>query len=125
MTDEPQKTVPLRANGPIPDGRSDWETRLQKYAHELTVLKVVTYVGDATITPDADGLMESLTFVPGGKPLVTVCNLIGGDITNVIPDSLKDNQAMLDFHTSQVQKAAAILPNNIKVLGEFVKNLLH
>lgn len=123
MTDAPQ-TVALRAKGDPPDGRSDWETKLQKYAHQLTVLKVVTYVGDATITPDGDGLMQTLTFAPGGHPLVTVCNLIGGDITNVIPDSLKDNQAMLDFHTSQVQKAAAILPNNIKVLGEFVKNLL-
>lgn len=113
----------LQAEGTAPASEHDWKQKLQEYAHQLTVLKVVTYVGGADIVTSADGTVSSVQLHPDGKPLLTVVDLVGGDLTNVIDPSLQSDTAMLAFHAEQVQKASAVLPNNIKLLSEFVKTI--
>lgn len=115
------ETIQARPQGDPPQ---DWKTKLNEWAYQLSVLKVITYVGKAEVTPDEDGLPESITLTAEGDPFVTVCNLIGGDITNVIPDKFKDDETLQAFHASQVEKAAQILPNNLRILGDLVEKVL-
>lgn len=102
---------------------ASWQTKLLEYAHQLSVLKVVTYVGGAEIGTDENGLVNKVTITQGGRPLLTVIDLVGGDLTNVVDPSLKGEADMVKFHGEQVQKAAAVLPSNLKLLGEFVKSV--
>ena len=106
-----------------PPNEESWKTRLLEYAHQLSVLKVVTYVGGAEIGTDENGLVNKVTITEGGKPLLTVIDLVGGDLTNVVDPSLKGEADMIKFHGEQVQKAAEVLPNNLRLLGEFVKSI--
>jgi hypothetical protein len=78
----------LKPEEGAPEGKEGWTNKLLEYAHQLTVLKVGTYVGGATITTGDDGLVKEVQITDGGKTLLTVCDLIGGDITNVIDERL-------------------------------------
>jgi hypothetical protein len=120
---DPRK-IAARPPGNPPQTTGDWKAQLGKWAYELSILKVVTYVGTATVTTDNDGLPASVTFPAGGEPFVTVCNLIGGDISNAIPEKYKDDEGLREFHASQVEKAGQILPNNLKVIGDLVDKVL-
>lgn len=116
--------TPIGPQGTKPIDKQDWFSKLGDWAYQLTVLKVVTYVGDAAIEMDQDGKVTGLDLGKAGKPFVTICDLIGGDITNVVPDAHKDDTALVDFHSKQVEKAAAVLPTNLKALGDLVDKIL-
>jgi hypothetical protein len=100
-----------------------WDEALRKWAYELSVLKVVTYVGKAEIVLD-DGLPDKITLVADGDPFVTVCNLIGGDVTNVIPKNYADDAELQEFHAKQVEKAGQVLPNNLRIIGDLITSVL-
>ena len=127
MTDvpEPQREITARPDDGKKPSLDDgsWTERLSDWAYQLSVLKVVTYVGKAVVTPDDDGLPKSITLTADGDPFVTVCNLIGGDISNVIPTKYKDDEGLREFHAGQVEKAGQILPNNLKIIGDLVKSV--
>ncbi len=117
------KTLPAKPATSVPQGKDSWQAKLLEYAHQLTVLKVLTYIGNAEVELDPDGLIGRIQVTDGGKSIVTVLNLVGGDITNVIPDEVKNDTGLRDFHASQVEKASAVLPNNLRLLGEFIDKI--
>lgn len=122
----PDRTIPTQppANAKPQGTESDWKAKVADWAYQLTVLQVVTYVGRATVATDGDGLPTSVTLDADGDPFVTVCNLIGGDITNVIPEIYKDDATLQAFHASQVEKAGQILPNNIRILSDLISKVI-
>lgn len=102
--------------------------KLRKMFEELAEVKVITVVGNVTVgLPPAEG--GRATVDTGQAPLtdaiVTLFNLIDGDVTNVIAPSLKDDAAMRAFHATQVEKSMAVLPSNIGALVDFAKALIH
>jgi hypothetical protein len=68
-------------------------------------LKVVTQVGDAAIA--------------------TSINLVQGDITNVVPEKFwaPDQQIIREFHQAQVEQAKSIVERNLRLIGEFGKQV--
>lgn len=115
--------ITTTAQGDPPKGHDEWVRNLAKWAYQLTILKVVTYVGDVDLTTNG-GVPGQIQLKPQGYAFVTVCDLIGGDSTNVIPPGYKDDEGLRTFHTQQVTSAAAVLPNNLRVLGELVEKIL-
>ncbi len=100
---------------------------LKRMFGNLVHVRVITVVGKATVTLPAGG--EGPTTVRTGtepldNALVTVVNLVEGDVTNVIAPDLKDDQAIRDFHSAQVEKSMNVLPSNIATLMSFGKDLI-
>lgn len=95
--------------------------------NELVQVRIVTVVGNATVSlPKNGGARPTVDIdqAPVTDAIVTIFNLIDGDVTNVIAPALKDDQAMRDFHAAQVEKSMAILPSNIAAIVEFGKELI-
>lgn len=119
----PVETTPVPATldeGGIKD-------RLMRMFNELVHVRVITVVGEATVTlPKAGGgkAIVDTDEKPLDQALVTVFNLIDGDVTNIVAPSLKDDQAMRDFHSAQVEKSMAVLPSNVATLVDFGKELI-
>lgn len=102
--------------------------KLRKMFEELAEVKVITVVGNVTVgLPAAVG--GRATVDTGQAPLtdaiVTLFNLVDGDVTNVIAPALKDDSAMRAFHATQVEKSMAVIPSNIEALVNFAKALIH
>jgi hypothetical protein len=84
-------------------------------------------IGNATVTlPPSGGGPATIDTddQPLDQALVTVFNLIDGDVTNIVAPSLKDDQAIRDFHSAQVEKSMAVLPSNVATLVDFGKELI-
>ena len=114
----------VKPTGNAPDStKSSWQSKLGEYVHQLSVLKVLTYVGDATVTLTDAGIVNTIEVSAVGKPIVTVLDLVGGDITTVIPAEFKDDTTMREFHELQVNKGATVLPNNLRTLGEIINKI--
>ena len=102
---------------------------LERVFGELTQVKVVTAVGTLEITlPEEDGRTKT-KFNPDAAPItdaiVTVFDLVDGDVTNVIAPALKDDEALRSYHSQQVEKSLSVLSDNIKALvelGTAIKN---
>jgi len=102
--------------------------KLRKMFEELAEVKVITVVGNVTVAlPPAAGGRATVDAgqAPMSDAIVTMFNLIDGDVTNVIAPSLKDDAAMRAFHATQVEKSMAVLPSNIAALVNFAKALIH
>lgn len=108
-------------NSNAPATKESIQQKLLDAVQELITLKVVTLVDKATVTIDKDG---KATVTHDGATthaaLVSFFNLIDGDVTNVVAPSLKDDTALRDFHTAQVERALKVLPQNLKDLAEVV-----
>lgn len=117
------------------DGASDSQITgtLRRMFGELTEIKVVTAVGDVkvSITPDdAKGKGRTTTTVntqgtETSNALVTIFDLVDGDVTNVISPALKDDEALRSYHTAQVEKSLTVLPGNIKALVDLGRTLIN
>ena len=125
MVDISSGSVP--SEGGAQDDRSILQ-RLVTMFHELTEIKVVTAVQNVTIRlTDKDGRTKT-ELDAGGEPitraLVTIFDLIDGDVTNVISPELKDDEAIRTYHAQQVQASLAVLPANLKAVLEFGRALI-
>ncbi len=101
--------------------------RLVRMFTELVQVRVITVVGNVTVTlPHSGGGTPDLDTdqAPLSDAIVTIFNLVEGDVTNVIAPALKDDQAMREFHAAQVEKAMAVLPANLAAVVEFGKDLI-
>lgn len=103
------------------------KTTLKRVFRNMMHVRVITVVGNATVTLPADGEGPATVGTgtdPLDKALVTIFNLVEGDVTNVIAPDLKDDQAIRDFHSAQVEKSMTVLPSNIATLMNFGKDLI-
>lgn len=93
----------------------------------LVEVKVITVVGEVkAAVSDVDG--RTSTVVTTGEradALITIFNLVDGDVTNVIAPALKDDAALRAFHTAQVDKSLSVLPANLEALVSLGKALLN
>lgn len=105
---------------------------LQRMFEELLEIKVVTAVSEVGITlaqDDAKGEGRTRTRLstettPITSAMVTILDLVDGDVTNVISPALKDDEALRAFHATQVEKALTVLPGNIKALVDLGRTLV-
>lgn len=103
---------------------------ITKVFKELVEVRVVTVVGDVTVqlVSEDDGatIKTKLTSIPeSAKAFVTIFDLIDGDVTNVIPPSLKDDEQLRAFHADQVERSMKVLPDNIRALVELGKSIIN
>ena len=101
--------------------------KLVRMFDELVQIKVITVVGNVTVTlPGEKGSRPAVDtdHAPLNDAIVTIFNLVDGDVTNVVAPALKDDQAMQEFHATQVEKSMAVLPSNIAALVAFGKELI-
>lgn len=126
MADEIE--IRTRPDGNVPSGGDNWKKKLGEWVYQLSVLKVVTYVGDAEVVLDdgegGNGLPKAVKVPKAGVAFVTVCDLVGGDMTNCLPTSYGDHATVEAFHQEQVEKAAKILPNNLRLIGGLIDDKL-
>ncbi len=114
---------------PAPTGLDEQriKDRLVGMFNELVHVRVITVVGNATVTLGRNGGTRPTIDIgeaPLNDAIVTIFNLVDGDVTNVIAPALKDDQAMRDFHAAQVEKSMAVLPSNVTAIGQFGKQLI-
>ncbi len=112
---------------PAPLDEGGIKDRLVHMFDELAHVRVITVVGEATVSlPQPGGGRATIHTAekPLNQALVTIFNLIDGDLTNIIAPALKDDQAIRDFHSAQVEKSMAVLPSNIATLVDFGKELI-
>jgi hypothetical protein len=102
--------------------------RLGNIFDELTEIKVITAVENVTVRLTQKGTRTKTEFDPGAEPItraiVTIFDLIDGDVTNVISPELKDDEAIRSFHASQVEKSLAVLPANVAAILQFGRALI-
>jgi hypothetical protein len=115
---------PVTGGGP-PDGErsepvaaepKDIKDALLGVFNRMVEVKVVTIVEAVELDIKVTRGSTSATLKPFGQKveaLVTIFNLIDGDVINIIPPNLRDDAALRDFHTAQVDKSMAVLPANI------------
>jgi hypothetical protein len=119
----PVETTPV----PAATDEGGIKDRLVRMFNELVHVRVITVVGDAKVSlPTAGGgkAIVDTDEKPLDQALVTVFNLIDGDVTNIVAPSLKDDQAIRAFHSAQVEKSMAVLPANVATLVDFGKELI-
>jgi len=110
--------------------RTDILGKLQRMFEEAIELKVVTAVGPVNVTlSHSTAGSATKTEVDNGPnqlqdAIVTIFNMLDGDVTNVISPSLKDDQSIRDFHAAQVEKSLTVIPQNMRALFDFGKALI-
>lgn len=95
--------------------------------NRLVQVKVVTIVSKTELDVRNANDRTSADLTPFNKEvdaLVTVVNLIDGDVINVIAPGLKDDAEMRAFHTAQVEKSMAVLPANIEAMVNLGKAIV-
>jgi len=102
--------------------------KLEKIFNGLIEVKVVTIVHDVPLDVRIEDGRTTASFdaVDQQLPaLITIFNLIDGDVINVVPPSLKDDDALRAFHTAQVDKSLVVLPANIEALVNLGKAIIN
>lgn len=103
--------------------------RLGNIFDELTEIRVVTAVENVTVRLTQKGTRTKTEFDPGAEPItraiVTIFDLIDGDVTNIIAPELKDDEAVRSFHAMQVEKSLAVLPDNLNAILKFGQALMN
>jgi hypothetical protein len=105
---------------------------LRNMFEELVEIKVVTAVGAVGVTlgqadTKGEGRTKTRVSTDSGEitdAMVTIIDLVDGDVTNVIAPALKDDEALRSFHAMQVEKSLTVLPGNIKALVELGQSLI-
>ncbi|GAA4463929.1 hypothetical protein [Phytohabitans houttuyneae] len=105
-----------------PEGDGIRET-LARIFKELTEIRVVTAVGDVEIAlrRSEDGATiktDVQTTGKNAKALVTIFDLIDGDVTNMISPDLLGDESLRAFHSAQVEKSIKVIPEHIRALIE-------
>lgn len=101
--------------------------KLRTIFNGLVEVKVVTIVQDIALDVSAGQGRTTASFKPFDREvpaLITIFNLIDGDVINVIAPSLQDNAELRAFHTAQVEKSLAVLPANIEALVSFGRAII-
>lgn len=118
---------PVVASGEGSDDQKIWK-RLTNLFDELTEIKVITVVENVSVRLVAKGNATKTEFEPTATPMtkaiVTIFDLIDGDVTNVIAPELKDDEAVRSFHAMQVEKSLAVLPDNLNGILRFGIDLI-
>ena len=104
--------------------KNDLLDKLKDAAEKLLTLHVATIVGQAEVKLDATGKVMSVTTPEGPvDAIVTILDLVGGDVTTHIAPDLKNDSDLRAFHEALVGPAAAVLPNNLKALADAVRSV--
>src|SRR5436309_11433040 len=94
--------------------------RLGNIFDELTEIKVVTAVQNLTVRLTPKNGATKTEFDPSGEPItkaiVTIFDLVDGDVTNIIAPELKDDEAIKAFHVEQLKHSLAVLPDNLRAV---------
>jgi hypothetical protein len=103
-----------------PEGNGIREA-LARIFKELTEIRVVTAVGDVNVilhTSENGATIktEVQTIEANAKALVTIFDLIDGDVTNMISPALREDESLRAFHSAQVEKSIKVLPEHIRAL---------
>ncbi len=108
----------------VPPARGDVETKLKTALSALVNVRVATVISQVTVTLNEDGSLESVGVESDPvDAIVTVVNLVDGDVTTIIAPSLEDKAELRTFHDGLVDKAVKVLPENISMLVDVMKKL--
>lgn len=91
---------------------------------EVKVVTIVESVGLDVATDEGRTTASLKPFDREVDALVTVFNLLDGDVINVVAPSLEDKAEIRAFHTAQVEKSVAVLPANLAALVKLGKAII-
>lgn len=106
--------------------------KIENAVKDLTVLKVVTAVGDVTITEttkkvDGEDQQSRSEQYLNTKAIVSTIDLVDGDIETIMDEAFaSDNAAynkIRDEHMLRIKDAHDIVGNNVKVLKELINTI--
>lgn len=101
--------------------------QLVQVFNQMVEVKVVTILEQVELDIDAPQGRTMATITPFKKDLnalVTVFNLVDGDVINIIAPEVKDDEALRAFHAAQVEKSLTVLPANIASMVELGKAII-
>lgn len=103
-------------------------TKVKNELANLLEVKVVTIVGDVKVELGASDDGKTTTTKVGGTTvdtgsIVTIYKMLDGDVTRVIPASLKGDAALLAMHEAQVATSLRVLPDHLKALVDLAERL--
>lgn len=101
--------------------------QLVQVFNQMVEVKVVTILEQVELDLQAPQGRTMATITPFKKDLnalVTVFNLVDGDVINIIAPEVKDDEALRAFHAAQVEKSLTVLPANIASMVELGKAII-
>ena len=108
-----------------PTTKAGFEDLVKRAISNLADVTVATLVTDVTVQIDERGRLEDVS-VPTTDiaAIVSNINLVNGNATTEIANSLKDDEALRTFHQGLVDKAVTVLPNNIEAFAKLVEEVI-
>jgi hypothetical protein len=101
--------------------------RVRNRLDDLLEIKVVTVVGNLSVTITTDGDSTKTTLDSrqvSDDALVTVVKLTDGDVTTVIAPDLVSNTELRALHATQVAASLEVLPRHLKELVDLARSLI-
>ncbi len=127
---DPPRPQEARAlpRGAQPASSESIKKSLKTIFNGLIEVKVVTIVENVELDVATGDGRTTATLKPFGRQvdaLITVFNLLDGDVINVIAPNLADKAEIRAFHTAQVEKSVAVLPANLEALVKLGKAIIN
>jgi hypothetical protein len=130
VADEQQAPADGGTARPAFDGQTDqpqtkddfWHT-LDRAISNLADVTVATLITDVKVSVDNRGRLTDVTTPTTDIPaIITNVNLVDGNVTTEVADSLKDDDSLKTFHQGLVDQAVTVLPDNIKALAGLIES---
>lgn len=119
------------ARKPLERTNKGIKDRLFDIFEEMVEVRVVTAVGnvDVTLTQEEPNGPIKMGIGTGenkvSDALVTIFDLVDGDVTNIIAPALRDDEALRTYHSAQVEKSMKVLPDNVRALVDLGKAIIN
>ncbi len=108
-----------------PTTKEGFEDLVKRAISNLADVTVATLVTDVKVAVDERGRLKDVSVPDTDIPaIVSNINLVNGNATTEIADSLKDDGSLRTFHQSLVDKAVTVLPDNIKAFAQLVEDVI-
>lgn len=108
-----------------PTTKAGFEDLVKRAISNLADVTVATLVTDVKVAVDERGRLKDVSVPDTDIPaIVSNINLVNGNATTEIADSLKDDESLRTFHQSLVDKAVMVLPDNIKAFAQLVEDVI-
>lgn len=112
--------------GDFESQKSDLKDKIVGAYNSLVQVRVSTVVADVDLTvSDENNRLDLGQFdLDNEKTIITQSDLVGGDIVTIISTGLESNAEIRQFHAEQVEAAAQVVPENLKVLVDLFQQVV-
>lgn len=112
--------------GEFGEQKSDLQDKIVGAYNSLVQVRVSTVVADVdlTVRDENNRLDLDAIVLENEKTIITQSDLVGGDIVTIISTGLEGNGEIRQYHADQVEAAAKVVPENLRVLVDLFQQVV-